>query len=98
MHPSGVTSAQASGEIAETIDKLKAILAHDLNLKKEDISDTVPLLEDGLALDSVVLIELIDRAETEFDFQLGDENLRSDLFKNLTTLAEFIVRQKAKQN
>lgn len=89
-----------TGEVPAIVDKLKTILADDLDihLKKEQIRDDASLLDGGLALDSVVLIELITKIESEFDFQLGDENLRTDLFENLTTLAEFIATRKARQN
>jgi acyl carrier protein len=87
-------------EVPAIVDRLKTILAEDLDIhvSKSEIRDDVSLMEDGLALDSVVLIELITHIETQFGFQLGDENLRTELFDNLTTLAEFIAAQRARQN
>lgn len=85
-------------QVREALDRLKGILAEDLDihLTRDDIGDTASLLEDGLALDSVVLIELIGQIEEKFDFQMGDEHLRPSLFENLTTLAEFIVAERQK--
>jgi acyl carrier protein len=97
LHEDVATTAPVPPGIPIIIDQLKEILAEDLDikLKREEIDETVPLLEEGLALDSVVIIELIGRIEDRFGFRFGDENLRNDLFKNLTTLAEFIADQAA---
>lgn len=85
-------------QVREALDRLKGILAEDLDihLTREAIGDTASLLEDGLALDSVVIIELIGQIEEKFDLQLGDEHLRPSLFENLTTLAELIVAEMQK--
>jgi acyl carrier protein len=74
------------------VRQLKTILVKDLelNLKEEEIADDVRLLEGGLALDSVVVAELIARMEDQFGIRFEDQNLRVELFDNLTTLAEFV--------
>lgn len=77
------------------IPTLKAILAEDLNLNldKARIDEHVPLLEDGLGLDSIVLVELIGVVESKFGFQFQDSDLRTASFKNLRTLAETISKR-----
>lgn len=77
------------------ISTLKAILAEDLNLNldKTRIDEHVPLLEDGLGLDSIVLVELIGVVESKFGFQFQDSDLRTASFKNLRTLAETISKR-----
>lgn len=89
------TPLAAPPRVPVIVEQLKTILAEDLDihLKREEIDEHAPLLEEGLALDSVVIIELIGHIENRFGFHLGDENLRTDLFSNLTTLAEFIAAQ-----
>jgi acyl carrier protein len=76
----------------EIISRLKKIIAEDLdvNLKIEDIDETVPLLEQGLALDSIVLVEFIGLIEHQFDIEFSESDLRIDVFKNLQVLAELI--------
>ncbi len=84
-------------ETQAVIRQLKTILVKDLglSLKEEEITDDVPLLEGGLALDSVVIAELIARMEDEFGIRFEDQNLRVDLFTNLATLAEFVTSSRA---
>ncbi|MCP4655134.1 MAG: acyl carrier protein [bacterium] len=79
------------------IGELKRILAQDLdiNLKLEEITDDVSLLEEGLALDSVVIVELINVLEDRYDFQFTDEDMRPALFENLSTLAKLVVAKTA---
>lgn len=81
----------------EIVRELKEILVRnlDLDLELDAISDDVSLLEDGLALDSVVIVELITHVENRFGFQFDDQNLRSENFANLTVLAELIANERA---
>lgn len=77
------------------IPTLKAILVEDLNLSldRNRIDEHAPLLEDGLGLDSIVLVELIGIVESKFGFQFQDSDLRTASFKNLRTLAETISKR-----
>lgn len=76
----------------EIISRLKKIIAEDLdvNLKIEDIDAAVPLLEQGLALDSIVLVEFIGLIEHHFGIEFSESDLRMDAFKNLQVLAELV--------
>lgn len=76
----------------EMIDKLKHIIADelDVNLKIEDIDAEVPLFEEGLALDSVVLVELISFIEKRFGIELRDDALNMETFKNLASVTRVI--------
>ncbi len=95
LQESIATPKPAPPTVPMIVEQLKTILAEDLdiNLRREEIDERAPLLEEGLALDSVVIIELIGHVESRFGFQFGDENLSTELFRNLTTLAEFIAAQ-----
>ena len=81
------------------IEKIKKIVVEDLdvNLAYEDLDETVPLFEEGLGLDSVVLVELISFIEKRFNIELGDEALNMDTFKNLRSVARVISEQLARQ-
>ncbi len=87
---------ETARETQDVIRQLKSILVKDLelNLKEEDIPDDVSLMEGGLALDSVVIAELIGQIEDQFGFRFDDDNLRENLFSNLTTLAELVANKK----
>jgi len=76
----------------QVIEKVKRIVVEDLdvNLRYEDLDETVPLFEEGLGLDSVVLVELISFIEKRFNIQLGDEALNMETFKNLRSVAQVI--------
>ncbi len=47
------------------IDGLKDVISRELdaNIAREEISDDTPLFEEGLGLDSVMLVELISLVE-----------------------------------
>lgn len=81
------------------VEKIKKIVVEDLdvNLKYEDLDETVPLFEEGLGLDSVVLVELISFIEKRFNIEMGDEALNMDTFQNLRSVAQVICRQLAEQ-
>lgn len=81
------------------LEKIKRIVVEDLdvNLAYEDLDETVPLFEEGLALDSVVLVELISFIEKRFDIELRDEALNMETFKNLQSVARVIREQVAQQ-
>lgn len=87
---------ETAHERQHVIRQLKSILVKDLelNLREDDIPDDVSLLEGGLALDSVVIAELIGKIEDQFGFRFDDDNLRENLFDNLTALAELVANKK----
>ena len=77
------------------IEKLKTVIVQDLdvNIKTAEIDADVSLFEDGLGLDSVVIVELIAAIEEQFTFQFAEDELNMELFSTLRTLAEFIVNK-----
>jgi acyl carrier protein len=83
----------------QVVEKVKRIVVEDLdvNLAYKDLDETVPLFEDGLGLDSVVLVELISFIEKRFNIELGDEALNMETFKNLQSVARVICEQLAEQ-
>lgn len=84
----------------QVLEQVKRIVVEDLdvNLKYEDLDETVPLFEEGLALDSVILVELIGFIEKRFSIELGDEALNTETFKNLQSVARVIREQLAAQH
>ncbi|MEM9540467.1 MAG: acyl carrier protein [Cyanobacteria bacterium P01_E01_bin.42] len=83
--------------IDTTIDKLKTIIADDLdvNLKKDDIDEDASLFEGGLGLDSIVIVELISLIEENFEIEFSDLELNPEYFSNLKVLAEFVSQKLA---
>lgn len=79
----------------QVIERIKRIILEDLdvNLTYEDLNDTVPLFEEGLALDSVILVELISFIEKRFNMEFRDEALNMETFRNLRSIAGVISQQ-----
>ena len=74
---------------------LKSVLALDLglNLDPEQIADDAVLVDGGLNLDSIVLVELIGILEGRFGFVFQDADLRMAAFASVEALADTIVRR-----
>jgi len=83
----------------QVLEQVKRIVAEDLdvNLTYEEIDDTVPLFEEGLALDSVILVELISFIEKRFNIELRDDVLNMETFHNLQSVARVIREHLAEQ-
>lgn len=82
-------------EASEIIQEIKQILVKDmqLNVVPEEIPDNYSLLESGLALDSILIAELITRIEDRFGLQFDDDVLNAELFNNLSLLAGFVAQR-----
>jgi acyl carrier protein len=74
------------------IKQLKNLIVEklDVNLTFEEINEDMSLFEDGLGLDSVILVEFISIIEEKFHFQFTEDELNPELFSNLSILAKFI--------
>ena len=83
----------------QVLEQVKRIVAEDLdvNLSYEEIDDNVPLFEEGLALDSVILVELISFIEKRFNIELRDDVLNMETFHNLQSVARVIREHLAEQ-
>jgi acyl carrier protein len=79
------------------IEQLTTIIADklDANIKREEITPQVPLFEDGLGLDSIMLVELISLVEENFGFRFAEDELDLKTFANLNTLAAFVATKTA---
>lgn len=77
----------------EVLQEIKRILIEDMQVSvtPEEIPDDYSLLDGGLALDSILIGELIARVEDRFGLQFEERVLRTDLFHNLTLLAHFVA-------
>jgi acyl carrier protein len=84
-----------SDQVLETVKRI-VVEDLDVNLTYEDLDETVPLFEDGLALDSVVLVELISFIEKRFNIVLHDDVLSMDTFQSLQSVAR-VVREQLEQ-
>jgi acyl carrier protein len=81
--------------VADVAQRLKQILVEDLllNVTLDEIRDDYSLLDEGLALDSIVLEEFIVQIEDQFGVRIDDRSLNVGLFANLSTLAAFVAHE-----
>lgn len=81
---------------SQVIDMLKRIVAEDLdlNLDHTQIDDDASLFEDGLALDSISLTELIHHIERRFEIRILDEDLETDTFRSLRSVAALVLKRR----
>jgi acyl carrier protein len=77
------------------LERLRRIVADDLdvNLAYDEVDPGAPLFEEGLALDSVVLVELISFVEKRFGIELHDDALNMQTFETLESLSRVIRRE-----
>jgi len=78
--------------IDTTIEQLKDLVADrlDVNIRREEIDADSPLLEEGMKLDSLAIVELITLSEERFGIEFGENDLNMDAFANLRALASVI--------
>lgn len=83
----------------EIYEQLRTIIAGklDANIKREEITLDVPLLEDGLGLDSIMVVALITLIEETFHFEFADDELDLGMMANLRTLGAFVAARQAQQ-
>jgi acyl carrier protein len=83
--------------VSDVVQQMKEILVQELllGMTLDQIPNDSSILEDGLALDSIVIEEFIVRVEDRFGVRFDDQVLNRELLSNLTTLGAFVVREMA---
>jgi acyl carrier protein len=82
-------------------ERLKQILIADLGVNPGVLADgdaTTPLLGQGIGLDSMETLVLVTAIEEEFAVHVEDAELTVELFKNIATLAEYVLRKTTLQH
>ena len=79
----------------EVVDQIKSLIADELdaNLTVTEIGEESSLFEDGLGLDSVAIVEFITILEDRFKVQFSDMDLTKETFRNISTIADFVVEK-----
>lgn len=75
----------------KTIDKVKSIIAEQLCISKDDISDTANVIED-LGADSLDVVELLMTFEDEFGVSIPDEEVEK--LKTIPAIVKIIDEHK----
>jgi acyl carrier protein len=73
-------------------DQLRHMIAEKLNLNLtiDQVDPDAQLLEGGLKLDSLALVELITLVEDQFGIQFGESDFNIEVFGNLRSLAALV--------
>ena len=82
------------------IAELKQKVIDVLNLEElsaEEINENTPLFgADGLGLDSIDALELIVLLDKEYGIRLSDRKQGKEIFYSITTMAEYIQKNRTK--
>lgn len=82
----------------ETLDKIKTILAENSGITKmkvEDINqETLVFGHGGVIIDSLNILDALTGIESEFDFEIPDEDLNEELFSSVSELANYVYKNR----
>lgn len=78
----------------EVVQRIKRVLVEDLQVgvSVDEIPDDCSLMEGGLALDSILIAELIAQIENRFGLQFDDHVFDEELFENVSALGGFVSK------
>lgn len=79
------------------VQELKTFIPKALSLDDEDISldslsDSEPFLTEDLGIDSIDVLELTVALEKKYKVKIGNAETAREIFQNLGTLADFILK------
>ncbi|MBD3289252.1 acyl carrier protein [candidate division KSB1 bacterium] len=76
----------------EIISDIKKLIVERLNLQvdPDEINDNEELFGGAMGLDSLATLEIIAALENRFDLEVSDEELTTELFTSIKTLAEYV--------
>ena len=80
----------------EIEERIKQILISELEVNPAILAksnSTTPLLGRGIGIDSIETLSLAAGIEEAFDISIDDEDLTVNLFKNIATLAEYVLKR-----
>ena len=59
-------------------------------IKPEEITDDMPLFDEGLGLDSIDALEIVLELQRSFGVEITDEEVGKRVLRNVGTIVEFI--------
>ena len=69
------------------------VRALDIDIPPDEIGTCVSLMEDGLGLDSVSILEIITGLEEEFEISITDEDISDDLLATVNTVIDYVEKR-----
>lgn len=85
----------SSQNFADILAELKQMIVSNpnVNIGIDQIDPNQSLFEDGLALDSIILVDLIAQIEDRYNIEFSDKELRIEAFQNLQAVTQLISRK-----
>lgn len=79
----------------ESVDAIIRVIVERLNpgLDAASLSPRTRLVGEGLALDSMSVLELITGLEEELDIMIDESQLEPEVFEDIASLAQFLGEQ-----
>jgi acyl carrier protein len=77
--------------MATTLDRVKMVLANTLGLgaRADRLTDSTPLLGGIPEFDSLAVVSVVSVLEEEFDFTVTDDEVTTEVFETVGSLARF---------
>ena len=81
--------------IQDVETKIRKIIVENLELdvKAKQVTNETPLIDGGLNMDSINVLELISLVEEEFGVTVRDEDMSVELLGTIASLAAYIRKQ-----
>lgn len=70
--------------------KQTIVRALNLEIEPEEIGDSDVLFGGEMGLNSMAMVELVVGIEDEFDLEISDEDLSTEVFKSVQTIEDYI--------
>jgi acyl carrier protein len=65
-----------------------------LPIRPDEITDDMPLFDEGLGLDSIDALEIVLELQRSFGVEISDEEVGKRVLRNVRTIVEFIERNR----
>jgi len=78
------------------VSELADLIISSVNLrsrKKEEITEDTPLMADGLALDSLDILEIVVSLEQKYKVKIAGPEQGQTVFRTVGTIADFVQSQ-----
>ncbi len=67
------------------------------DIQPEDIIDDAPIFGEGLGLDSIDSLEIVLALQKKYGVGIDDQNLARNILQSIDTIADFVMKEKMKQ-
>jgi acyl carrier protein len=76
--------------------EVKAAIVRCLRMpiRPDEITDDMPLFDEGLGLDSIDALEIVLELQRSFGVEISDEEVGKRVLRNVRTIVEFIERNR----